>query len=343
MTITQKIASCRIWLFRFIQLQLFLTLLSLPILICWGIPFSLLSPLGNLIFGPALTLFLFVSSLLFFSELISIPNAWLVYGLEKITHYWLMIMHADSQRWLIGFIKPSILVLILLALATMSIMLIKKTATLYKSIIGFTLLFCCFAGYLALRNQTHACIQTIACNKGALSILKDNNETVVIDPGYLGSSSTAASWAQYTFMPSFIKDCGTTRIDHFILLHPSGFTFQALESLCTKMAIKNLYLVYWDGEMKKSGLHSYGRLKRASTIGKTTLHRIGKKTTAITIGTTNILLEPLPSLIAYQDITYPAMAVRTQIDNQNITIYSAKYINKNHAKSHKNPTSKADE
>lgn len=343
MIIIQKIASYRGWLLRFIQLQLFLTLLSLPILICWGIPFSVLSPLGNLIFGPALTLFLFVCSLLFFSELLCIPNGMLAYCLERITHYWLLIMHADSQRWLIGFIKPSSLVLILLVIATIMIMLMKKTATLHKSIIAFTLLFCFFAGYLTICNKTHARMQTIACNKGMLTIFQDKNETLIIDPGHIGRSSAAASWAQYNFMASYIKDFGTTNIDHFILLHPSGFTFQALECLCTKMAIKNLYLICWDGAMKKSGLHCYGKLKRALTNGPTALHRIGKKTISLTIGSTKIALEPLPSTIAYQDITYPAMVVRTQIDNQNITIYSAKYINKNHAKSHKNQTSKADE
>src|SRR5437763_195216 len=103
MTISSLAKKVKFFIIRFVQLQLFITLFSLPLLISWGIPLSLLSPLGNLIFGPVLTIFLFLSSLIFFSELIGIPNGLLIALLEKITTWWLCIMHANTQSWLVGF------------------------------------------------------------------------------------------------------------------------------------------------------------------------------------------------------------------------------------------------
>ena len=66
---------------QFLQVQLFLSLASLPILVAWGIPFSLATVAGNFLFSPFLTLFLLLSSLIFFTELIFIPNAWLIFFL----------------------------------------------------------------------------------------------------------------------------------------------------------------------------------------------------------------------------------------------------------------------
>ena len=67
-------ARVNYWLMRTIYVQLYLSLMSSPILIYWGLPVSLASPLGNILFNPLLVVFLFFSSLLFFTELLHIPN-----------------------------------------------------------------------------------------------------------------------------------------------------------------------------------------------------------------------------------------------------------------------------
>ena len=61
-----------------IMVHLAVTLVSLPILIMWGLPFSLAASIGNIAFTPLLACFLAISSLIFFTELLFIPNAMLI-------------------------------------------------------------------------------------------------------------------------------------------------------------------------------------------------------------------------------------------------------------------------
>lgn len=117
--------SVRTKLADFIHLQLFLTLISWPILIAWGLPLSLMSLLGNFIFGPVVTLFLFVSALIFFCELVGIPNGSLVWLLDKITDWWVFIMHHSSSRWLISAPAPSLLALAVLPFCALAILYFK--------------------------------------------------------------------------------------------------------------------------------------------------------------------------------------------------------------------------
>lgn len=251
------------YIVRFIQLQLFITLFSLPILIAWGLPFSLLSPLGNLLFGPLLTLFLFLSSVIFFTELLYIPNGLALYCLEKLTSWWLFIMHADTQRWLLGFTKPSPYFLTTIVALSILIMVFKKTNGIYVSIACFSALFFGVSLYLHCMTSQHSSHSTLACNKGEIHIIVANNKLVVIDPGFIGQRLSAPSFVQYTLIPHLIKLTGKTKIDHLILLQPGELLFEAVERLCTKIKVKNIYLVCWDGPMQPSSLWRYGALRRA--------------------------------------------------------------------------------
>jgi hypothetical protein len=49
------------YLVTFTQTQLVITLISLPILVAWGLGYSVMSLVGNLLFSPVLTLFLILS------------------------------------------------------------------------------------------------------------------------------------------------------------------------------------------------------------------------------------------------------------------------------------------
>lgn len=82
------------WIGKFLYLQLFISLIAFPLLLCWGLPISLLSPVGNLIFGPFLTVFLFLSSMLFFTELLYLPNGWIASVLDTFTQSWLSLKHS---------------------------------------------------------------------------------------------------------------------------------------------------------------------------------------------------------------------------------------------------------
>jgi hypothetical protein len=331
MNILEKIRVGAHGLARFMQLQLFLTLFSLPIVLAWGLPVSLLSPLGNLIFGPALTIFLFLSSLIFFGQLVCIPVAPLIWLLEKSTSLWLTFMHADLQTWLVGCSAPPLFCMVLMGIVPFFIMIHTKIGRhLYVNLGALTALLAVITLYLKCAAIPHTRIVEIPCNKGNITFIKTAHTHILIDPGYLGQRINALSFAQYTLIPTILKSSGSTTIDHLIILQPNTMTFQAIECLCTKMKVKTIYLVMWRGNAKKSFMRSYFRcITTAKKLGV----RIVRITDhdAMTIGTQctpNIVIQPTGTTIKTAAISYPALSVRTQIDNQEITLYSAKYANK---------------
>lgn len=338
MNVPQLATKFKFFILRFIQLQLFITLFSLPILIMWGLPFSLLSPLGNLIFSPLLTIFLFFSSLIFFTELCGIPNSWCIYCLDNIISWWLTCMHADSKTWLIGFAKPSVVFLSCVTILTISIMLYKKTYGIYTSIACFLALFLGVSLYLHSLSTPRHFYNKLPCNRGEIHTLYLDKKLIIIDPGFIGQRLSAASWIQYTLIPYIIQLTGKTSIDHLILLQPGGLLFEAVERLCTKIEVKNIHIACWDGTMAPSSLRRYGKLMRTIQKQKTMVHRITKRSHPIIVAEHTILVESMGEPIIYQEINYPSLRVHAFIDNQDITLYSAKYTKKTSTFSHENNT-----
>ena len=105
-----------------LSLQLFVSLISLPVIIAWGLPLSLLSPLGIIIFGPLLTLFLFICALLFVSQLCGVPNGWLVMLLEGLSIGWRMCAPTWLDHFLYGFAMPPWWVLVAVPVVTLGVM-----------------------------------------------------------------------------------------------------------------------------------------------------------------------------------------------------------------------------
>jgi len=105
-------------LLTFLQVQCFLSLVSLPVIVAWGLPFSLMTAVGNFIFSPFITIFLLCSSLIFFTELLSIPNQYLIIILEWITKIWLICLSYGSKSWLVGLPTSLLPLLCIIAILT---------------------------------------------------------------------------------------------------------------------------------------------------------------------------------------------------------------------------------
>lgn len=263
---------------KFIHLQLFITLMSFPIFLAWGLPISIMSAGSTLLFTPLLTAFLLLSSLIFFSELLYLPNSGLIWLIEQVTGFWLYLINFESKSWVIGFTKPPIWFLLLLPLLTVGIMLSRKIKTQKQSIICLTILLVTTIGYLKWLQTPTSLVTSIACNKGEVTLIHKNNKTIIIDPGFIGQRLSAASWAQYTLVPEIIKQTGSTTIDHLIVLKPGIIILEALTTLCANMKVKTIYYPYWSGEMSASEKRSWALLQQALQEHGTTLKRIGKYT-----------------------------------------------------------------
>ena len=309
-----KINPLTLWIVRFVQIQLFMTLISFPILVCWGIPLSMLSLLGNLIFSPVLTIFLLLCSLIFFGELIGLPTSLLIRFLEYMSSWWCWLLEWPSNRFIFGFPKPPLYILALIPICILITLFNKQTRTLFISTIIFaillflTLLFCSFYK----KDRCHTI--EVPCNNGHVTLINTKKKLVLVDPGVIGQRISSCSWIEYTLIPHIIKTTGKTRINHIILLQPNKVTFDAIALLCTKIEVKKIYMPLWEGSMKKTGLISFFDLKKA--IKNNNVIRITQKPLSFILdNNSSVIIEPLEQKIKKKEINYQACKVTWWLKN----------------------------
>lgn len=166
-------------------------------------------------------------------------------------------------------------------------------------------------------------------NGGHVTLVHSDGQTVVIDPGVIGRKPSASSWVQYTLAPEITSTTGKHAIDHLIIMQPSIRTFEAIEVLCRTMQINTIFLVSWNGTLKKNGWRTFFHLRRAAQQQGIRFARIGKRKLLIPLGSKNKLIaKPIDGTQHYHDATYPVLCISGQIDNQTFTIYSAKHEQK---------------
>ena len=309
-------------LVRSIQLQLYLTLISGPILVYWGLPVSIASPIGNILFHPLLTAFLFLSSLIFFCQILHIPHAIFVLALQKTSRSFHYLLGFGSQQWLVGFAKPPLWTLVALPIATGLIFCYKKTRTPYRSIGSLLTLSFLFGAYL--NYIANPCpIASIACNQGHVSLVYTNKQVVLIDPGVLGARLAPSSWVEFTLVPTIIKMTGQTTIEHLIILQPSQLTFDAISALCNACRVKKIYMPLWHGSMTQGQKRSYAQLMESVKINNTQFIRIHSDT-AIELGTEKLTLSPKQQTIKSKEMAYKAWHVSGTIKATQLDCFSQK-------------------
>lgn len=258
---------------RFIQVQLFLSLVSLPILVSWGLPLSTMTAVGNFVFSPFLSAFLLCSSLIFFTELLTLPNQWLIVILDKITILWIKCLSYGSKTWLINFYKPSLIFLILVTIAAFMIIQHKTLGKLYPSIVALSFLLLITTLYLSLtRPALH--FFHIDCGKNKVTVTVEHNKVCLKDYGAFSKKLSSDSWVQFTLLPELAKQTGQSQVETVIVENPNTLTFEALTALCQHGHIKTIELPYWNNELTKAGWHAFYNLKRMIVKEDVSLKRI---------------------------------------------------------------------
>lgn len=226
------------WILTFVQVQFFLSLISLPILIAWGLPFSLMTMIGNLVFAPFLTVFLLCSSLVFFTEILHIPNSGCILLLEKVTQFWLWCLEWGPKTWMVGF-KISLLPLSIFA-AILAVIILQHTKWGKKEISALLyigLFFC-----ILLTNEVLNIPEkvTVACNKKTVTVYNKNGALHMIDNGGLGEKINPTSWISYTLMNKLTKLFGTVRFKTVSLTQSKLSTLEALHTLCQETSVESV-------------------------------------------------------------------------------------------------------
>ncbi len=309
------------WLLDFVYIQFYVTLFSLPILVAWGLPLSIFSPLGNLIFNPFILIFLLLSSLIFFGALLSIPTTWPAYALDTLTQWWLSCMNLAPHNSSVGFCEPPWIILICIPLITLAIVHHPLTRARNRSIACFTLLLTLVSlGSVFSRSDD---ILSIPCNNGAITVLQHRNQTIIIDPGFIGQRPSGKQWAQYELIPAITKRTGIAQLNTVICLQPTATILQALEQMCHTTNIERLMIPYWDGTVSKGMNRAWHSLKKTAESYGTKIARIGYKEQLIP-GCPELAIQPTGTTIKSGDYSYPALKIAGVLGEKNLSICPAR-------------------
>lgn len=209
------------WSCQVLYLQLFLTLFAWPILLAWGLPLSAVTVIGNVVFNPVVGLFLFISSLAFFCQLLGIPHGILLMGIEWLSRGWLWVLDHGSPAVLVAFPTPCLLILLVLPLAGL---LVIYSAWGKRTVIATTILFCLVMGGGWGLKQFVAAHDKIAIKVGNKQIwaVKWRGEWVIVDAdGVLRWQRSAENWTAFTLLPELAKQGGVRGYVKVILLQPA--------------------------------------------------------------------------------------------------------------------------
>ena len=238
-------------------------------------------------------------------------------------------MKTDRYPWLFGFKKPSLIIAFAIPILALLVLHFKRLHSTYISIVCYcTLLIISFSYLKYIDAADRKPLQSIPCNKGSVTLIHVENQLILIDPGVIGQRISAPSWIEYTLMPDIIKTTGKTEIDLVIVLQPSLMTFQAMQTLVSKMRVHTLYLITWQGTAPKNWWRSFFAFNTAMNEHATTLHRVGTNEINIPLSNGTITITPLEQTIKDKELSYQAVKVTTAIAKQSTETYSYKYKKK---------------
>ena len=197
-----------------IQVQLVVTLVSLPILVSWGLPISLMVLVGNFIFTPLLIAMIIVCSILFFTELLGISNGLCVYALDMLTHVWSSLLSYGNAKWLVAFAHPGEIALVcMFVLAACVVFFLKKIISLGLRIVFLGVILMVCVNYLRVPKTQEVYRE----KQKKFMVMRDKHKHILfIDDGYFKSKMSATKAIAFELQPYLIKKFGTMSIDELI-------------------------------------------------------------------------------------------------------------------------------
>ena len=265
-------------LLKFVQLQLFISLVSLPLIGAWGLPISTLGLIGNLVFTPWVILFVAVSTIIFFTELFHIPNEYLLYGLEHITQAWYYCLSWGKKSWVIGIPSNMLPFAYVFAISALLIMCHKRWGQLLESTALLTMLYLGFFGFWYYITPVCA-FTSLHKGKGALILVSEKGRVIVYDNDYLRRIQSCESWVEYTLIPLLTYNTGTISIDIIWLNSFSPKAIQALVNIMEYAQVRLIKIPYFSDQLTSQEWRQFFKLyekaqKEGTYIERTQLHKL---------------------------------------------------------------------
>lgn len=263
------------YLLTYTQTQLIITLFSLPLLIHWGLGISWMSMISNFVFTPVLTGFIIISSLVFFTELLGIPNYPFVWCLDRLVFLWDSCLHMGSKNWLIHFAHPGSCALIIVPIATYILLrsrYFKTISTQIGALVVLLLITCAGLNFKTSLFEERELHQTELHPKFSIARKGDSSITF-IDKGYFNTKSSPDKAVTFELKPFLVKKLGQHIITELTLTRPSMRSFWGACELCKHFTIKKIRIPYFEHDLSKKAWHKFFTLKQTCIDHETVLER----------------------------------------------------------------------
>ncbi len=226
--------TLRRWAISGVRVQLLTTALSLPVLIAWGLPISIMSIVGNLLATPFLMGALLLCSLLFLTELIGFPNSMLYLATECLTIAWDWLLTLGCRSWLIGFSAPPLALSIILCSATaIGLWCAVHRYKIKIETASITVMVLCLSFCTLFKNQLDHGIEHISC-------IKRNNQRLVIDDGFFAFKTSYKSPVRYQIKPLLYKIFGTNHVHRWHCTYAGIRSLRALNEVLNEIRIDEI-------------------------------------------------------------------------------------------------------
>lgn len=250
------------YILRYFEIQGVITCISLPFLISWGLPCSTMSFVGNFFGTPLITLFLGLSTILFITELCSIPNYYCVQAVEFVSKGSMYFLNKGSKQWLIALPKTSLLI----SLSAVGALLIIYNYRSYISQLTRTLLVlsCCFFPFIYNSVfSTKIDESSLIPSKQLYLTCNQQNEYTLHDDGCFSRQLSPEKYVQFEVRPFLIKQLGTISLNTLELHRFNRRALKAAQALCTLCSISKIVIHKGSKEIPKYTWRTYYELKRA--------------------------------------------------------------------------------
>jgi selenophosphate synthase len=151
---------------------------------------------------------------------------------------------------------------------------------------------------------------TLSCVKKDMLLVRQDNQTILIDQGALCERANVSAWVQYHLVPDIIRATGSLTIDHFVIPRPTIRALEAAAALMQHAQVGTLYYPVIEGELVGSYRTAFRKCYAIAKEHGVNLCRI-RHETALTIGNQTIAIVPKEKM-QYREITFKKISIFQQ-------------------------------
>lgn len=250
----------------FLVTQLCLTLISWPIMLWWGLPVASLSPVGNYVFGPFLTGFLILSTLLFLLQFFALPLFPFSWLLNTLVAWWLKLMEWQPWDWYVTFRKPPLLLALAIPAVTMALMHMRPIKTTIQKFCALTVWFVLASVFLSLVPSPEKVV--VACGCGKVILKNTEKGILAIDTGGARRVQSAENWAMYKLLPELVSSFGAQTIDQYYICRITPSVVAFIKVLLKKKMVRHLLISHQIDRQNSQTKVLIEELQNEAAIGK---------------------------------------------------------------------------